>query len=52
MNEKANILIIDDEEAIRDSFSQVLKREGYGVKAAKDGEERDLVVSGDIPILQ
>jgi len=39
MNEKANILIIDDEEAIRDSFSQVLKREGYGVKAAKDGRE-------------
>jgi DNA-binding NtrC family response regulator len=39
MTDKANILIIDDEEAIRDSFSQVLKREGYGVKAAKDGRE-------------
>jgi len=39
MRDKANILIIDDEEAIRDSFSQVLKREGYAAKAAKDGKE-------------
>jgi DNA-binding NtrC family response regulator len=39
MREKANILIIDDEEAIRDSFSQVLKREGYAAKAAVDGRE-------------
>ena len=39
MRNKANILIIDDEEAIRDSFSQVLKREGYGAEAAKDGKE-------------
>jgi DNA-binding NtrC family response regulator len=35
MNEKANILIIDDEEAILDSCSQVLKKEGYTVKGAK-----------------
>jgi DNA-binding NtrC family response regulator len=39
MRDKANILIIDDEEAIRDSFSQVLKREGYAAKAAVDGRE-------------
>jgi DNA-binding NtrC family response regulator len=39
MIEKANILIIDDEEAIRDSCSQALKREGYTVKTAKDGKE-------------
>jgi len=39
MNEKANILIIDDEEAILDSCSQVLKKEGYTVKGAKDGRE-------------
>ncbi len=37
MNNKANILIIDDEEAIRDSCSQVLKKDGYKVKGAKDG---------------
>lgn len=39
MTEKANILIIDDEEAIRDSCSQALKKEGYTVKTAKDGKE-------------
>ena len=39
MNDKANILIIDDEEAIRDSCSQVLKKDGHTVKGAKDGRE-------------
>jgi DNA-binding NtrC family response regulator len=39
MRDKANILIIDDEEAIRDSFSQVLKREGYAAETAMDGRE-------------
>ncbi len=37
--EAPNILIIDDEEAVRDSCSQVLRREGYRVKAASDGRE-------------
>lgn len=39
MNEPANILIIDDEEAIRDALTQVLKKEGYGVKAVREGKE-------------
>ncbi len=39
MIKNANILIIDDEETIRDSCSQVLKKEGYPVKTAKDGIE-------------
>lgn len=39
MNESVNILIIDDEESIRDSCTQVLKKAGYRAKAAKDGEE-------------
>jgi len=39
MTEKAQILIIDDEEAIRDAMSQVLKREGYEVKEAQEGKE-------------
>ena len=39
MNEKANILIIDDDEAILDSCSQVLRKEGYTVKEARDGLE-------------
>lgn len=39
MVEKANILIIDDEEAILDSCTQVLKREGHTVKTAKNGDD-------------
>jgi DNA-binding NtrC family response regulator len=39
MGHESNILIIDDEEAIRDSCRQVLEKEGYSVKTAKDGEE-------------
>ncbi|MDZ7290243.1 MAG: sigma-54 dependent transcriptional regulator [candidate division KSB1 bacterium] len=39
MNDKANILIIDDEEALRDSCSQALQKEGYTVRCAKDGME-------------
>ncbi|MCK4758616.1 MAG: response regulator, partial [Candidatus Aminicenantes bacterium] len=39
MTEKANILIIDDEETIRDSCSQVFGKEGYTVKGARDGSE-------------
>lgn len=38
MKEKANILIIDDDEAIRDSCSQVFKKEGYIVKKAINGK--------------
>lgn len=39
MKEPANILIIDDEAAIRDSMSQVLRKEGYRVREAVDGKE-------------
>lgn len=39
MIKNANILIIDDEETIRDSCSQALKKEGYSVKTAEDGIE-------------
>jgi len=38
MSEPIGILIIDDDEAIRDSLSQVLKKEGYLVKEAKEGK--------------
>jgi DNA-binding NtrC family response regulator len=37
MIEKHHILIIDDEEAILDSCRQVLEKEGYSTKGAKDG---------------
>lgn len=39
MSDKFKILVIDDEEAMRDSCSQVLMREGHAVKTADDGEE-------------
>ena len=39
MNDPAGILIIDDEESIRDSMSQVLRKEGYRVKTAVEGRE-------------
>jgi DNA-binding NtrC family response regulator len=39
MTEKANILVIDDDEAIRDSCSQVFKKDGKTAKTAKDGLE-------------
>ncbi len=39
MSKKANILIIDDEEAILDSCSQVLKKDGHTVRTAKNGAE-------------
>lgn len=39
MIESVNILVIDDEETIRDACSQVLIKEGYSVKAAEDGIE-------------
>jgi DNA-binding NtrC family response regulator len=39
MKEKPNILIIDDEEAIRDSCSQVFHKEGYTAKEAENGKQ-------------
>lgn len=39
MHEPANILIIDDEESMRDSMSQVLRKEGHTVKGAAEGKE-------------
>jgi len=39
MNDPAGVLVIDDEESIRDSMSQVLRKEGYRVKTAVGGRE-------------
>src|SRR4030042_3424414 len=39
MNEPASILIIDNEESIRDSMSLVLRKEGYLVRRAASGQE-------------
>jgi len=39
MSETIQILIIDDDDAIRDSMRQVLKKEGYQIRDSKDGQE-------------
>lgn len=38
MTERAKVLIIDDDEAILDSCTQVLEKAGYSVKGAQEGE--------------
>ncbi len=39
MTRKVNVLIIDDDEAIQDSCSQILQKEGYQTNVAGSGEE-------------
>jgi len=39
MSSRANILIIDDEETMRDSCRQTLSRDGHRVEAAEDGSK-------------
>jgi DNA-binding response OmpR family regulator len=39
MTKIANILVIDDDKVIQDSCSLILKKEGYKVQLASDGEE-------------
>jgi CheY-like chemotaxis protein len=39
MNQKANILIVDDEEIIRSLFTDLFSEEGYGVTCANNGKE-------------
>ena len=44
------ILVVDDDQAIREFVAVVLEDEGYTVKLAKDGDYAlDLVSSGDQP---
>ncbi len=37
--EKANVIVIDDEESMREACARVLIREGYQVRTAANGEE-------------
>ena len=39
MTKKEKVLIIDDDDAILDSCTQVLEKAGYAVKGARDGEQ-------------
>lgn len=45
----ARILVIDDEESMRDACTQVLTREGYQVISASDGEEGLSLAANDPP---
>jgi two-component system response regulator PilR (NtrC family) len=47
-NEKARILIVEDENSMRDVLSMLLEGEGYRVTTAEDGAEGLTRVDGDI----
>jgi DNA-binding NtrC family response regulator len=47
MSDNIHILIVDDEEAMRDSMSQVLAKEGYKPKGAESGQEGLALFSGE-----
>ncbi len=44
MTEKSNILVVDDEEALRTVLSSELRNAGYEVNTASDGDEAISVV--------
>ncbi|MEJ2545892.1 MAG: response regulator, partial [Calditrichaceae bacterium] len=49
---KANILIVEDEQAIRDALNMVLEEEGYQTQTASNGKEAmELVNKSDFDIL-
>jgi len=49
---KANILIVDDEQTIRDALKMVLDEEGYHTQTAADGKEAlDLINKADFDIV-
>lgn len=49
---KANILVVDDEQTIRDALKMVLEEEGYQTQTAADGKEAlDLVNEVDFDIV-
>ncbi len=39
LHEKANVLVIDDEEMVRNSCTKILKEEGHAVMVAENGDE-------------
>ncbi len=47
MNNKKNILVIDNEECIRDTFAAFLLEEGYGVSTAESYDEFLLAIEGN-----
>lgn len=51
MNKKPYILVVDDEETIREVVGRYLAREGYAVREAADGYEALDIIQDDPPML-
>ncbi|MCP4706957.1 MAG: response regulator [candidate division Zixibacteria bacterium] len=47
MDNTINILVVDDEEAIREFFERLLKMKGFGAKTAKGGKEALEIVANE-----
>ncbi len=46
-----NILIVDDEETVRNTFRRILKKEGYRVREAREGREALHLIEEEVPDL-
>ncbi len=49
LQSKHRVLVVDDEESIRDVFTQLLQREGYEVEVAENGFEALLKLKEFLP---
>jgi CheY-like chemotaxis protein len=47
MTGRANVLVVDDDEAIRDVVAEVLRDEGYSVVCAENGAQALREIQGD-----
>lgn len=52
MEDTINILVVDDEQPIRDFFERLLKMKGFGVKMAQSGKEAlDIIANNNIHLM-
>lgn len=51
LNEPAEILVVDDEPSVVEVVSLYLKREGYAVRQAHDGQEAIIAINQQLPAL-
>lgn len=47
MNDTINILVVDDESAVRDFFERLLKMKGFGARLANSGQEALEIIAND-----
>jgi CheY-like chemotaxis protein len=50
-NNRYNIIVVDDEEALREYVCNILERKGYRVRVAKDGNEALAIATATSPDL-